>query len=282
MGRRRRKKTSCSSNEERCTATGKEYPLDVWFLISEYIQPEDVSRFAAICKASYSVVCTAKFWVNIYRRFYKFEPNLPEHLKPDCLFRLYGLKTTVVRALHFTYTPFVNRLKTITTFEQHPDVLCKRQCTLMWHEKHKNQWLYYFKLKKKDNNPRSSRDAYDEESDDLLDILDDICANPDENCRILQVVSNQFIPVPPIVGQTLHEAALTLAHGLKNHKLHLKFGSGIKVRGVHLDGTLVVLDPVINVRILDWWHPLYPHNNSLQFLLNRDHTRLTGIEWMDA
>lgn len=29
-----------------CSEGGNEYPLDVWFLISEYIRPENVSTFA--------------------------------------------------------------------------------------------------------------------------------------------------------------------------------------------------------------------------------------------
>lgn len=89
------------------------YPLDIWFLISEYIRPEDVGRFAGICKLSYAVVCSAKFWFSMYRRYinmyklhHKTISHLPERLQPESMFRLYGLRTSVIRALYFLYPPF--------------------------------------------------------------------------------------------------------------------------------------------------------------------------------
>lgn len=38
---------------------GKTYPIDIWFILSEYIRPEDVGVFAAICKSSFQVTCSA-------------------------------------------------------------------------------------------------------------------------------------------------------------------------------------------------------------------------------
>jgi hypothetical protein len=61
---RRRKKTSSNSSDG-----GVEYPLDIWFLISEHIRPEDVSTFARICQSTLHVVSTAKFWFHLYRRY---------------------------------------------------------------------------------------------------------------------------------------------------------------------------------------------------------------------
>lgn len=67
-------------------------------------------------------------------RHYKAVPNLPERLQPECMVRLYGLRACVIRALHYTYPPFVNKLKAVTTFEGDPHNLTKRQCVLMWHK----------------------------------------------------------------------------------------------------------------------------------------------------
>lgn len=50
-------------------STGVNYPIDIWFLISEHIRPEDVGVFAAICKTSSAVTSTAKFWFSLYRRY---------------------------------------------------------------------------------------------------------------------------------------------------------------------------------------------------------------------
>lgn len=112
--RQRRKTTSTSENVE--DLRGKVYPLDIWYLISEYIRPEDVGRFAGICKLSYAVVCSPKFWFSLYRRYvhiykrkHKSIACLPERLQPESMFRLYGLRTSVIRALFYLYSPLANR-----------------------------------------------------------------------------------------------------------------------------------------------------------------------------
>lgn len=175
----------------------------------------------------------------------------------------------MIRALQFTYAPYVNRLKKTTAIDQNIDVLCKRQCVLMWHESQKNQWLYYFKLKKV-NSTAHIQDTKHRKLD-LLEILDDVCANPDENCRILQVTCSDFIPLPSVLGHTLNHVYMTLSYSTCVTQLRLGFGSGIHVCDVSTpDAVRVVLDSVIGAKILDWWHPLYPHDNSLQFLLNRE------------
>lgn len=66
-GRRKRKTTlECESSQG-----GVDYPIDVWFLISEYLKPEDVGTFAAICRSSCAVVNSAKFWFSLYKRYVK-------------------------------------------------------------------------------------------------------------------------------------------------------------------------------------------------------------------
>lgn len=254
---------------------GFDYPFDVWFLIAEYIRPEDVGRFAGICKTSFAVVCTAKFWFKLYKRHYQSVSTLPERLQPECMQRLYGLRTSVIRSLHFMYSPFINRLKAVTTFERHPDVLIRRQCTVMWHQKKTKDWLYYFKFKKNTNMRLPHSKRYDtQRQPDLLEMLEDVSANPDENCRVLQITCRHFIAVPPVLGLTLISVALNLSQGFCNHRLQLGFGSGIySCRNNSLggsDGITVILDPVINVKVLDWWHPQYPHNHNIEYLLSQE------------
>ncbi|KAG7197030.1 hypothetical protein KM043_017563 [Ampulex compressa] len=72
---------------------GVDYPLDVWFIISEYISPEAVGKFARICRSSYHVTTTGKFWFYLYKTrlnyfnhsYYRFVPDLPERLQPQCM-----------------------------------------------------------------------------------------------------------------------------------------------------------------------------------------------------
>lgn len=46
---------------------GIDYPLDIWFIISEYISPEAVGKFARICRSSHHVTTTGKFWFHLYK-----------------------------------------------------------------------------------------------------------------------------------------------------------------------------------------------------------------------
>lgn len=51
------------------SSDGNEYPLDVWLVLSSYIRPEDVCRFALICRSAWTATCTAAFWTRLYRRW---------------------------------------------------------------------------------------------------------------------------------------------------------------------------------------------------------------------
>lgn len=267
--RRRKKKSFTVTNDE---INGNDYPLDIWFLISEYIRPEDVGRFAGICKSSYEVVQTAKFWYHLYKKYYKSVIKLPERLQPECMLRTYGVRTCVIRSLYYMYQPFVYRLNTISQYlkDSNPHVLTRRQCILMWYQKKKKkEWHYYFKLKER--NMCMLKKNNDDHKLDIIEMLDDVSANAEEYCRILHVKCTNFIPVPLVQGLTLNSVSLTLAQGFTHQRLQLVFGSGIRSTSTSvLDGSssnIILLDPVINVRVLDWWHPRYPHNHNIEHLL---------------
>lgn len=63
------------------------YPNDVWYLISEQLEPGDVGRFALICKQTYAITTSMKFWRNLYRRYYDRNVELPVRLQWDCMTR---------------------------------------------------------------------------------------------------------------------------------------------------------------------------------------------------
>lgn len=255
-GARRRKKTLTESSTG---SEGVEYPLDIWFLISEYIRPEDVGTFSRICQSTYHVVSSAKFWFSIYKRYYKKGLKIPERLQPECMVRHYGLRACVVRALYFMYPPFVTKAKTIIGFEADPHQLIKRQCVLVWQEKFKNQWVFCFKLRKVDHSVKK-----DSKKRNLMELLDDVFANSEEGCKVLQVTSTNYVPTPMVLGQTLLTVSLTLDHVLRS-KLQLVFGSGPRC-AAEAGSVSVILSPVMKVRVLDWWHPLYPHTNDRRLL----------------
>lgn len=41
--------------------------MDLWLILSEYIDPEDVGTFAGICKDAYYAVSTPKFWLRMQK-----------------------------------------------------------------------------------------------------------------------------------------------------------------------------------------------------------------------
>ncbi|KAJ8975603.1 hypothetical protein NQ317_009284 [Molorchus minor] len=234
-------KKTISNSEGVKDGIGKDYPIDIWFTLSEYIRPEDVGVFASICKTSFEVTCTAKFWFSLYR------------LIP----------------------PFVTKLKSLmTSMTEHPDTLKRRQCDSLWQEKKRAHWVFYFKMREKKNVFLQHSSRTDYRQPDLLEILDDVSANPDETCRVLRVTCKHFIKIPPVIGQVLTSVCLTLSQGLRHHRLQLDFGSGLNGYPMSSLGgagcNTIILDPVINYRILDWWHPLYPHNHNIQDLLSRE------------
>lgn len=63
-----------------------------------------------------------------------------------------------------------------------------------------------------------------------------------------------------ISGQVLSSVSLTLSQGLRYHRLQLSFGSG---PFPSMSNIPIILDPVVNVRVLDWWHPSFPHSDGL-------------------
>lgn len=58
----------CVFSENSENEDGGDYPVDIWLLLASYIRPEDVCKFALICKNAWIVTCTAAFWTRLYRR----------------------------------------------------------------------------------------------------------------------------------------------------------------------------------------------------------------------
>uniref|UniRef100_T1JE09 F-box domain-containing protein n=1 Tax=Strigamia maritima TaxID=126957 RepID=T1JE09_STRMM len=239
---------------------GIRYPIDIWFLISDFIYPEDIITFACICKDALTVVNSVKFWLSLYKRqrnmkiielnvYYNQDVNLPERLRPQCMERPFSLRACVVRSLYYTYPLFVNRLHRQPTIDK-AHQLVKRRCILMWYQQTNNNWNFYFKFKS--NKSRSAK--IDRRS--LMQSLDDINANPEAGCQVLQVSCKYFIPTPIVMGMILANISLNSNQKMQDYRLHLTFDPTCYINSA--GGILVTLEPVANVRVLDWWHPQYP------------------------
>lgn len=244
-----------------------DYPFDLWFILARYICPEDVGKFAMLCRNSAAVLNSMSYWIQLYNRQYNicYEHCLPNMLRPVNIQRPICLRMNVIRALYHMYSPF--RERSIATDPNiHPKFLIGRICVLVWHEVHSAkafdtnssaQWRYYFKLKDKS---RINNIAH----------VSDLWRNPEEGCKLLQIVSMNFVLIPSSIETlVLMSLTLKLTPSLRNYKLELQFGSEVTAMNASHNminkrpaGSVIVLDPVVSFAILDWWHPNYPHAST--------------------
>ncbi len=92
-GKKARKKMQTEVQDANSGLEGRRVPYDLWELISGYILPCCVGKFGAICQDSYRVIQRPAFWVKLYRDFYHFGCDLPDHLQPEkILHQTHGLR----------------------------------------------------------------------------------------------------------------------------------------------------------------------------------------------
>lgn len=170
------------------------FPNDIWFLISEYIRPEDVMRFALICKQTYTITTTLKFWKNLYRRYYNSNVELPVRLTKDCMTRPRGVRACTIRSLFFTYPPFANRVRAQAQQDFHS--LIKHRVVQFWFQQVTAvKFLYFFKLKRKllpGSRPYES-EQLQRTNGRSIKALRDVYYNSEEGCSLLMVRKENFI-----------------------------------------------------------------------------------------
>ena len=251
------------------------YPTDFWHLLSNYIAPEEVGTFASICRASYRVVASQGFWRRLYHRSYSplLHYDLPDRLQPDCMTRPRGLRAAVITMLHLTHPPFLSQQTKLSSVWPDPHCLTGNMCvTQSTNRMSRKACYHYFKLKTPTVTVKILEDddhvaEFDEDNQFLqtkstrkfLQDLSDIHHNPEEGCRLLQVSCAAWSSLPPVMGLWLLSVSLSVAHGMRHHKLKLLFGtmmSAKKGHGQH-ETVEIVLDSVCGMKIMDWWHPHY-------------------------
>lgn len=172
--------------------TYNEFPNDIWFLIAEFISPEDIPRFALISKQTYAITTTLKFWKNLYRRYYhpadKAGIELPIRLQLDCMTRPRGIRACTIRSLFFTYSLFVNR--TLVQPQQDFHSLVKRRVIQFWFQQvSSTKYWYFYKLKRK---LQPGTRTYESEqlqrrNGQSMKALRDVYYNTEEGCSLLMV-----------------------------------------------------------------------------------------------
>ncbi|XP_034829137.1 transmembrane protein 183 [Maniola hyperantus] len=248
----KKKRNHSKSETDFQECPGVVYPEIVWYLISSYIKPEDVGNFAGINQATYSITKRESFWRALYKRYCQNNPKLPEKLRIENNYKLYGLRQRVIRALYHTYDVFIQKVQRQASHDSHPHELVRRRCVNVWYCKGPTYWSVYFKLKKL--KPERVKRVH------FIEELGRIDANPEEDSQVLQVTCQSFYEVPPLMGMTLSSVSVVLSQGFRHHRLHLGFNTGhYNICRNIIPEHSVVIDTVVNILVYDWWHPKYPH-----------------------
>uniref|UniRef100_UPI00358EA85E transmembrane protein 183A isoform X2 n=1 Tax=Myxine glutinosa TaxID=7769 RepID=UPI00358EA85E len=258
---RNKKKSKKNPVEE---IKGMAFPLDMWLTLSAYIRPEDVNNFALICKDAWIVTCTAAFWTRMYRRYYHMGTTLPLRLKLESIKHSRYLKAGVVCSLFHLYEPFRRRALDASML---PDgtvaSLQNAKCLLSWYTTtiSKNQdkmWEFNFKFKMQclRGKGRSQRCLLTHPVQ-----YREVNKNPEQDCCVLRLTTPSYSFMPALMGMTLAQISLSISSDMRHEHAKLLFQDapaqpGRRVRSA--PANLVVLDPVLSVRVLHWWHPQYP------------------------
>ncbi|XP_041837189.1 transmembrane protein 183A isoform X2 [Melanotaenia boesemani] len=254
VGRKKKNKRRKENSE---SSDGGDYPVDIWLMLSSYIRPEDVCRFALICRKAWIVTCTAVFWTRLYRRHYRIDVELPFRLQPDSIDRMRCLRACVIRSLFHLYEPFNLRVSKIPALpESTPTTLLNSKCLLFWVKKVSEAlWEFNFKFKNQGHSKNGCAKSLC-----LPKQYEDVHMNPESDCSVLQITTLNYILIPVVMGMTLTLFTINVSTDMRHHRVRLVLQDAPLQRGKRRDqgGTQVVLDPVHSVRLMDWWHPQYP------------------------
>lgn len=179
----KKKRNRSKSDDNIDDRPGIVYPEIVWYLISKYIKPEDISSFAGINKACYALTKRESFWRTLYKRHCQNNSKLLTRLRIENGYKLYGLRQRVIRALYHTYDVFTKRVIAQAAHDSRPHLLVKRRCISVWYSKGTSDWSVYFKFKK----PCIYQKIEASQQMDFIEELGRIEANSEDDCQVLQV-----------------------------------------------------------------------------------------------
>uniref|UniRef100_A0A673KTC3 Transmembrane protein 183-like n=1 Tax=Sinocyclocheilus rhinocerous TaxID=307959 RepID=A0A673KTC3_9TELE len=245
-----RKKKNKRRKENSGSIDGEEYPIDIWLLLAAYIRPEDM-------------FCGPRLLKNWAALHYNLDADLPDRLQPDSIVKMHCLRAHVIRSLFHLYEPFSLRVsKSPPLPESTPTTLLNSKCLLFWVNKvsgsrSEPMWEFNFKFVKLPTKGKNGCSL----SLQLPRQYKDVHTNPDSDCYLLRVTTLNFIFTSVVMGMTLTLFTINVSTDMRHHRVRLEFQDSPVIRGKKLrgeQGVQVVLDPVHNVRLMDWWHPQYP------------------------
>lgn len=204
-GRRRTRESKLNQEVVDLNHVYSEYPMDFWWTLSEYIAPDDVGRFALICKATYAITGSVKFWKHLYKQYYRNDIRLPTRLQPDCMARPGGIRACVIRYLYYIYTPFLKQVLERPHRDFHK--VTNLYVELFWFTRMAtSKWLYFYKLKRKpmDGSLIAESEQLQRGKQKSLKSLRDVYMNSEEGCSLMIVIIFHFIVV--MLDACFHQA----------------------------------------------------------------------------
>ncbi|CAF0723110.1 unnamed protein product [Rotaria sordida] len=243
------------------TNDGRDYPLDLWFIIAMYISPEDIGKFSLICRASNHVVNTVYFWIRLFRKHNKTEANkigrilVHEHLSI--------IRTHVIKSLYQIYPLFQNRLNKTDVIQQDPHFLRLSRCVRIWYSKgsqtttQRDAYNYYFEFRF--DNTKDSKQQYQQQIQiqaisPIIQTNNQYIINKD--CCILHLICSNFVPIGPYMGMILSQITLNVSSDYRYHKLKMWFDSSrlcLQTSKKYND-SVVIIDPILCLRVYNWYN----------------------------
>ncbi|XP_043206451.1 transmembrane protein 183-like [Amphibalanus amphitrite] len=235
---------------------GRRYPPELWYLIGRHVAPEDVARFAAICRDAYRSTLTRQFWVRLYWHWCAPPTPLGLLAAPDFVQEQRGCRAAVVRALHRLYGP-LRALRRRAADSTDTCRLVGAQCINMGRAPAGGDfWLYCLVFRRPVSQfhqrlaPPSCRDV--RLARELL------FENADEGTTCLLVRAHGTSQLPAVFGHVVHSVSVTMTTGMQQ-KMSIVFTQtgyregGCRAPAAYLSRVLV-LAPVNSFRLVHWWH----------------------------
>lgn len=256
-----------------------QYSIDFWNSVSRQISPENVCRFALICRQTLQITRSVQFWKHLFKKYYKLSKlsgDFPERFGHICVEKNYGLRSCVIKGLFWYYQPFADRLKRdrytsgVSLDGKAIEKLCRGICESFWFETSETTSrgkLFTFFLK---FSPIASKLAFLTHQKNERENSTDIFANLECDCYILKIITTSFTNVPHITNWRMCEFSISLSSDMRTHRLKMKFEPKMvkkyanqmnnqgKTTNYSGPKEMAVFEGVQSLALLDWWHPKYP------------------------
>uniref|UniRef100_A0A1A9X2Z6 Transmembrane protein 183 n=1 Tax=Glossina brevipalpis TaxID=37001 RepID=A0A1A9X2Z6_9MUSC len=256
----------------------------IWYLLADYIEPEDVQSYALICRQSANSIVYCEYWKKLYLRYCqrsnnskRWILNLPERLQQHNIQRgnVRCIRHSVIQSLFYCYRPFIKRTRQSLKL----DSLIGRTFMRSWVIHSSHHFITYVELKllfafpKKlvsaepkslphklvDNWEELANDDNDIDTNDQLLIMSSLVHESEGVCLLLLCSTN----LAPVLSHMQYDKNSN--RRVRLHKTRALLSSDMKTTNLEFDFIYNFGNEVITIRcpnvlwfkVIPWWHPDY-------------------------